>query len=850
MDQQTAHGETAANSRELTTPSQEPITASQLEVILNPPSVPLLSQLVEPADGLPTDLFATQTQGSQSLQMQMEMALAEQLQGGVKRHLTGGDAASQLAKTAIVNNAMKECLKDAELKIQPLDLGLKLGMDSSMAGSMAKRRGPMDEMRQLQRILTKLLPASASYMPAGTDGGGNKVQADQIKIYLAATLGDAPKPDWGLKLGWGQYLADLFNWATGQTTINKYQAMECARRQQGRSWEVLYDKLMELGVYSWNWGIPLKREQAVQFKQGQGVELLQLPETTVINTIQLVNAAYAQFATSIKDYMFSCMIQQRKAADGAVLLLGHPHSEAARAAAGGCHGVDAGGGGNTSMLAGGPSLGAATTFALLAGEGAGAFDSFYNGNIRGDIAASWEDNSDWQSPVPEIQYYAPAVTFVPDAQCIFLMSPAGKIVQFVQGPLVVEADKHYSLSLQIWATSSESGYPVAVSLGLRQYAANYRYYGESTTFLDVSSLPFTFVQLTVPVAVVPPTASGPELQTFFILRIFTNSTVCVTNATLDEVSNVPVPVPSLTNPSFEYGYRATDPAYTTITGNTAETWADNSAWQSPIPTMNYYLSTIDYKEGNQSQCVTLSPSSGRWVQFGQELDALPTARNYSMSLWAITHTAPVRVQLRLQLSPAPYTLYGVTEVTLTNSDIWVMLELPWVEVPATAGDGGITSALFQFLVLDPADVCIDAATFQEAIYGNANGKVKVTCPGVVTDNLSGLIISLTVNVTQGNSLPGSASSSATVSLAGTVSSADCSGSLGGVGTITSTCPRGPTGQRMTVVIENPAGTNASMIKTGTFASSDSSSPFCPSGGLSGNRRFIKKKAVKKKNRGG
>lgn len=135
MDQQAAQGETAASCRELTTPSQEPITASQLEVILNPPSVPLLSQLAEPADGLPTDLFATQTQGSQSLQMQMEMALAEQLQGGVKRYLAGGDAASQLAKTAIVNNAMKECLKDAELKIQPLDLGLRpVGMDSSMAG--------------------------------------------------------------------------------------------------------------------------------------------------------------------------------------------------------------------------------------------------------------------------------------------------------------------------------------------------------------------------------------------------------------------------------------------------------------------------------------------------------------------------------------------------------------------------------------------------------------------------------------------------------------------------------------------------------------------------------------------
>lgn len=83
------------------------------------------------------------------------------------------------------------------------------------AGSVAKRRGPMDEMRQLQRILTKLLPRSACYMPSGSDGGGNKVQAEQIKVYLAATLGEAPKPDWGLKNGWGQYLADLFNWATG-----------------------------------------------------------------------------------------------------------------------------------------------------------------------------------------------------------------------------------------------------------------------------------------------------------------------------------------------------------------------------------------------------------------------------------------------------------------------------------------------------------------------------------------------------------------------------------------------------------------------------------------------------------
>lgn len=42
----------------------------------------------------------------------------------------------------------------------------------------------MDEMRQLQRILTKLLPGSVIYMP-NQDGGGNKVGT---KGWLCAWL--------------------------------------------------------------------------------------------------------------------------------------------------------------------------------------------------------------------------------------------------------------------------------------------------------------------------------------------------------------------------------------------------------------------------------------------------------------------------------------------------------------------------------------------------------------------------------------------------------------------------------------------------------------------------------------
>jgi hypothetical protein len=53
---------------------------------------------------------------------------------------------------------------------------------AAAAGSTAKRRGPMDEMRQLQRILTKLLPGSIIYMP-NQDGGGNKVGVLCLRMY-------------------------------------------------------------------------------------------------------------------------------------------------------------------------------------------------------------------------------------------------------------------------------------------------------------------------------------------------------------------------------------------------------------------------------------------------------------------------------------------------------------------------------------------------------------------------------------------------------------------------------------------------------------------------------------------
>lgn len=72
----------------------------------------------------------------------------------------------------------------------------------------ATRRGPMDEMRQLVRILVKIIPQSVKFISiADEGGGGNRISEDQIKSYLDNTMGDAPRPQWGVPQGWGKYLA-------------------------------------------------------------------------------------------------------------------------------------------------------------------------------------------------------------------------------------------------------------------------------------------------------------------------------------------------------------------------------------------------------------------------------------------------------------------------------------------------------------------------------------------------------------------------------------------------------------------------------------------------------------------
>ncbi|KAI7842903.1 hypothetical protein COHA_003415 [Chlorella ohadii] len=121
------------------------------------------------------------------------------------------------------------------------------------------RRGPMDEMRQLVRILVKLLPQSIAYIGANEEaGGGNRISEEQIKTYLEKTLGDAPRPQWGVPNGWYSYVAELFSWALGRP-VDEESCKKCAKREPGRSWEAIEIELQAIGVHPHCWPLPLSQ---------------------------------------------------------------------------------------------------------------------------------------------------------------------------------------------------------------------------------------------------------------------------------------------------------------------------------------------------------------------------------------------------------------------------------------------------------------------------------------------------------------------------------------------------------------------------------------------------------------
>ena len=117
--------------------------------------------------------------------------------------------------------------------------------------SYPRTPGPVDQMRQLVRILSKVLPQS----DLGADT--NRMHKDDIVEYLDKTLGEAPRPEWGLRDGgWQVYLATLYSWVAGKE-ITAAEVAGTIYRPVGCSYKV---EGCIGGLHPATWRLPLTLE--------------------------------------------------------------------------------------------------------------------------------------------------------------------------------------------------------------------------------------------------------------------------------------------------------------------------------------------------------------------------------------------------------------------------------------------------------------------------------------------------------------------------------------------------------------------------------------------------------------
>ena len=89
-------------------------------------------------------------------------------------------------------------------------LVLSLLLPACARRQRAAQAGPSSRLVSDSALfMVQVIPQSSSNVttPEGEGGGGNRISEEQIKSYLEATLGEAPRPSWGVPQGWGNYLA-------------------------------------------------------------------------------------------------------------------------------------------------------------------------------------------------------------------------------------------------------------------------------------------------------------------------------------------------------------------------------------------------------------------------------------------------------------------------------------------------------------------------------------------------------------------------------------------------------------------------------------------------------------------
>ena len=338
-----------------------------------------------------------------------------------------------------------------------------------------------------------------------------------------------------------------------------------------------------------------------------------------------------------------------------------------------------------------------------------------NGAISGVVANGWSDNSAWANP--NIQYSEETNNPHSGSACqkMAVSSVGTGRAQFIQ-PFQLQAGNLYTASVWLRGTPG-----VQASLVVQQANSPYATYVQNSLTLTAD-----WQQIAASGYI------GTTEGAYLMINISVPGTVWADDFAISYTPDTISPTPSLGSvPLSFFGMHVEnflqsrllnsgfEPPYVPagvdnpISGNVAVSWADNSSWGVPNPTVTYAQDTGNAHSGTSSQKVSVQMVPvGTAVQFVQPLTVIP-GQVYTFTGW-LRGDLGMRVSLILQDAAPPYNYYGETTATLTDD---------WQQFTAQGQVNDTGGILLMFQAQQPGTFWVDDVQFSDPSGAPVSGGV-------------------------------------------------------------------------------------------------------------------------------